>query len=153
MSSRYLGLQFLDQGTADDFVDWFVDAMEDLNCWKLIQISMGEPRINWLSIEKLKHKSKCDPGDPLLGSCSVHIVHGAFKWVGKCVALIVTRYTSLYCVFNDSPARRDVYTKLTSSKKFPLKFPAHCWLERVVQVCGNTWKNTSLISRRKLLLE
>src|SRR5258706_98186 len=133
VSTRYLGSQFLGHATANDLVDKFVDAMKDLNCRKLIQISMNGPSVNWSFIEKLKNKFERDPGDPLLlelGSCSLHIVHGAFQTGGKASGFDISHLlTSLYYVFNDSPARRDDYTKLISSKTFPLKFCAHRWVE------------------------
>jgi len=95
----------------------------------------------------LKNKLERDPGDPDLldlGSCSLHIVHGAFQTSGKASGFDIShQLVSLYYLFHDSPARRDDYTKLTSSTSFPLKFCAHRWIEngpvadRAIQI----WKN------------
>jgi hypothetical protein len=158
VNTRYLGSQFLGHATANDLVDKFVAAMKDLNCRKLIQISMDGPSVNWSFIEKLKKNLERDPGDPFLlelGSCSLHIVHGAFQTGGKASGFDISHLlTSLYYVFNDSPARRDDHTKLTSSKTFPLKFCAHHWLEngpvaeRAIQIWEHVKKYVTDVKKK-----
>ena len=84
MSTRYFGSQFLGHATADDLVTNFVEAIKDLNSRQLTQISMDGPSVNWSFIDKIKDKLVRDPGDPVLldlGSCSLHIAHGAFQTV------------------------------------------------------------------------
>ena len=65
-----------------------------------------------------------------IGSCPRHTVHGAFQtgatktgWESN-KALEV-----MYKIFNESPARRDVYLKERSSSKFPIKFCEIRWTE------------------------
>lgn len=126
VSTRYFGSQFLGHATADDLVRHFVECMKDLNYRNLIQISMDGPSVNWSFIEKLKNQLERDPGDPVLlelGSCSLHVVHGAFQTGGKASGFDVSHLlTSLYYLFKDSPARREDYTNMTASSTFPLKF-------------------------------
>ena len=60
-----------------------------------------------------------------IGSCSLHILHGAFQtgftkidWdIGKILKAI-------YKLFDESPARRDVYLHEGDSELFPLEFAA-----------------------------
>jgi len=66
---------------ADDLVKGFMSTMKDLNSKRLIQISMDGPNANWSFLEKMKLKLERDPDDAKLlelGSCGLHIVHGAF---------------------------------------------------------------------------
>lgn len=148
VSTRYLGSQFLGHATADDLVNNFVERTADLNCrQRLVQVSMDGPNVNWSFIEKLKNKLDRDPGDPELldlGSCSLHVVHGAFQTGSKASGFDINHLlTSLYYLFHDSPARREDYTKITSSTKFPLKFCAHRWLENgpVAERAIQIWEN------------
>ena len=147
VSTRYLGSQFLGHATADDLLDKFLAALKELRCDRVVQISMDGPSVNWLFLDKLRKKLERDPDDSHLldlGSCSLHIVHGAFQTGAKASGFNISNLlTSLYYLFNDSPARRDDYQKLTSSSKFPLKLCAHRWLENgaVAQRAIEIWKH------------
>jgi len=81
VANRYLGSSFLGHTAADDLVKGFMSTMKDLNSKRLIQISMDGPNANWSFLEKMKLKLERDPDDAKLlelGSCGLHIVHGAF---------------------------------------------------------------------------
>jgi len=133
VATRYFGSGFLGHAAAEDLKMKFLSALKELDCHRMIQISMDGPSVNWSFLEKVKTSLERDPNDPHLlelGSCSLHIVHGAFKTGGKESGFDISQLlTSLYYLFNDSPARRDDYTRLTSSTTFPRKFCAHRWLE------------------------
>ena len=65
-----------------------------------------------------------------IGSCNLHIVHGAFKsgfestdWEMKKVL------KGCYQILHDSPARRADYITITKSNKFPLAFCSTRWIE------------------------
>ena len=58
VSTRCLGSQFLGHATANDLVDKFVDAKKDLNCRKLIQISMDGPSVNLEAEEQIRTRSR-----------------------------------------------------------------------------------------------
>ena len=65
-----------------------------------------------------------------MGSCSLHVVHGAFrtgmKQTGWGIDLLLK---SLYSHLHETPARREDYTKMTGCEVFPLQFCGHRWLE------------------------
>ena len=65
-----------------------------------------------------------------VGSCSLHVVHGAFrtgmKQTGSGIDLLLK---SLHSHLHETPARREDYTKMTGSEAFPLQFCGHRWLE------------------------
>ena len=64
-----------------------------------------------------------------VGSCSLHVVHGAFrtgvKQTGWGIDLLLK---SLYSHLHETPARREDHTKMTGSEVFPLQFCGHRWL-------------------------
>ena len=80
-------------------------------------------------------KMKVDYDDMTLlniGSCGLHVIHGAFK--DGCVACewnLKHIFSSMYILFNETPARREDYVKATGSNVFPVKFCYHRWLENV----------------------
>ena len=77
-----------------------------------------------------------------MGSCSLHVVHGAFrtgmKQTGWGIDLLLK---SLYSHLHETPARREDYTKMTGSEVFPLQFCGHRWLEdkRVAERAVEMW--------------
>ena len=77
-----------------------------------------------------------------VGSCSLHVVHGAFrtgmKQTGWGIDLLLK---SLYSHLHETPARREDYTKMTGSEVFPLQFCGHRWLEdkRVAERAVEMW--------------
>ena len=77
-----------------------------------------------------------------VGSCSLHVVHGAFrtgmKQTGWGIDLLLK---SLYSHLHETPARREDYTKMTGSQVFPLQFCGHRWLEdkRVAERAVEMW--------------
>ena len=68
-----------------------------------------------------------------IGSCGLHILHGAFKDGAVASGWQLDRlYSNLHWLFQDSLARREDYTKGTASLLFALKFCKHRWLEKVL---------------------
>ena len=79
-----------------------------------------------------------------MGSCSLHVVHGAFRTGMKQIGWgIDLRLKSLYSHLHETPARREDYTKMTGSQVFPLQFCGHRWLEdkRVAERAVEMWPN------------
>ena len=63
------------------------------------------------------------------GSCSLHVVHGAFRsGESKTKLGIDTLFKTLHNLFDEPPAKRD-YTKITGSDILPLQLYCHRWLE------------------------
>ena len=77
-----------------------------------------------------------------VGSCSLHVIHGAFrtgmKQTGWGIDLLLK---SLYSHLHETPARREDYTKMTGSEVFPLQFCQHRWLKdkRVAERAVEMW--------------
>ena len=64
-----------------------------------------------------------------LGSCSLHIVHGAFKTGAQATGWNIDAILrSMYYLFHDSPARSEDYLKIEGAK-MPMKFCSTRWLE------------------------
>ena len=133
VESRYLTSAFLRHTTAVDLKKKFEEATEKLDMKKLIQVSMDGPSVNWKLLESIAEERISNEQYPKLldiGSCSLHVVHGAFrsgmKQTNWGIDLLLR---SLYNLFNETPARREDYTKITGCKVFPLQFCGHRWLE------------------------
>lgn len=139
VGSRYLNSVFMRRSAATDILDHFLKGLKNLPLHKMLQVSMDGPNVNWKFIELLEeHLWNNDqaahdfPRFLHLGSCSLHIVHGALntghdqaKWQ------IDTVLSSAYWLFKDSPARRAKYIEHTGKACFPEKFCRTRWLENV----------------------
>ncbi len=96
--------------------------------------------MNWKFVKDLGDflKNDDDPNDPMLmdiGTCSLHIAHGAFKTAhNKCEWTVHKFLRSAYFLFKDFPSRRAQYKASTGSSVFPRKFCAICWVENAA-VC------------------
>ena len=84
VSSRYLGSTFLGHTTSADIFK----ALQKLHgrldiVSSLVQLSMDGPNVNWcVHKEVVAHKASASPTSPKLlelGSCGLHVVHGAYK--------------------------------------------------------------------------
>ena len=94
---------------------------------------MDGPKVNWKMLDLIVEDSNSNEPYPNLldvGSCSLHVVHGAFrtgmKQTGWGIDLLLK---SLCSHLHETPARREDYTKMTGSEVFPLQFCGHRWLE------------------------
>ena len=68
----------------------------------------------------------------MVGSCGLHIMHGAFKDGSDASTWPIEKLLmSLYSLFKDAQARREDYMTATGSDKFALEFCPHCWAENV----------------------
>ena len=96
---------------------------------------MDGPNVNWKFYSMLTDEAKREHNSHMLniGSCGLHILHGAFKDGAVASGWQLDRlFSSLHWLFQDSPARREDYTKVTGSSLFALKFYKHRWLENVL---------------------
>ena len=134
--SRYLCSQFLGHTRAADIVDAFKDATKELNPAKMLQVSMDGPATNYKMLELLmEDRNQLDPGMPKLlelGSCSLHIVHGAFATGASKTGWNIDRLLrSLFYLFDNAPARRQDFTDITKSSSFPKRFCSTRWVEDI----------------------
>ena len=125
----------------------FEEATEQLDLKKLIQISMDGPNVNWKLLDSIAEDRSSNEQYPILlnvGSCSLHIVHGAFrngmKQTNWGIDLLLK---SLHSLFKETPARREDYTEITESEVFPQLFCGHRWLEdkKVAERALEIWLN------------
>ena len=91
----------------------------------MLQLSMDGPNTNWKVFELLfSYRNEKEWSNLLnLGSCGLHIVHGAFQTGIKATNWEVEEVLkAMFKLFHDSPERRDLYIKVTENEKFPLRY-------------------------------
>ena len=78
--TRYLTSVFLGHATAKYLEDKFIEGLTGLSLIKLVQISNDGPIVNWKFLESFAANTRAasDPKLFDLGSCGLHVVHGAF---------------------------------------------------------------------------
>ena len=126
--TRYLTSQFIGHAAADDLLQHFNSSTSDLRRSGLLQVSMDGPSVNWSFYDKLGKEMK----DGLLniGSCGLHVIHGAFQTGARETGWGIDNLLSCpYYLFKDTSARRDDYVDVTGCTEFPLKFCKHRWVE------------------------
>jgi len=100
----------------------------------MLQLSMDGPNVNWKFHDLVDSQLRKDNGTSLLniGSCGLHIVHGAFKHGVAASGWSVDEFLmSLHWIFKDTPTRREDYEKVVknSNPPYPLKFCKTRWIE------------------------
>ncbi len=135
VQTRFLTSEFLGHATAEDLFGKLCPIIQDLGTRNLLQISMDGPNVNWKTFDMLNAEiNRSHPGKSLLptGSCSLHIIHNAFRH--GCTATewnLEETLSNLYYFFKDSPARIEDYQKASGIKDLPPKFCKHRWLENI----------------------
>ena len=82
VKSRYLSSGFLGHTTAKDLKRAFEECTEKLDLENLIQVSIDGPNVNWKMLDLIVEDRNSNDTYPNLldvGSCSLHVVHGAFR--------------------------------------------------------------------------
>ena len=130
--SQYLSSAFLGRCKAVDLKKAIMKEIEGLNLSNLIQISMDGPNVNHALAKKMEADRE-SAGLPQMintGSCSLHIVHGAFKCGAQATDWNLKKVLQcLHCLFDNTSARRDDYITTTGSSDYPLSFCETRWLE------------------------
>ena len=92
---------------------------------------MDGPSTNWELIEViLKDREE---KEQYVGSCSLHIVHGAFKLGAEKNGWdIILIFKAAYTILHDTPARMEDFISVTPEERFPLFFCATHWVEDTV---------------------
>lgn len=135
VSTRYLTSLFLGYATAKDLLVAFTTGIKEngLDMKKIIHVSMDGLNINLKFISDLKVYLEESPNEPEIldtGTCSLHIVNGAYKTSHDEINRRLHNFlAALYYLFRKVPARRADYTHFTKSTLFPLKFCSVRWLE------------------------
>ena len=79
---RYFGSAFLGYTIAADLKRNFDEATKDLDKRKMIQVSMDGSNVNWKLLSSIVDEPQSNDDYPELldiGSCSLHVIHGAFR--------------------------------------------------------------------------
>ena len=137
VTTRYLTSTFLGHASSQDLLTAFTSALgqQNLNLKKMQQVSMDGPNVNLKFLRELKTylTNASDPNDVELfdiGTCSLHVVHGAYKTAHNACGWKVNIFIrSLYYLFKDFPSRRSDYTNASNSCLFPLRFCSIRWVE------------------------
>ena len=102
-----------------------MSSLKNLLLERLLQLSMDGPNTNW-SVLKLLHEDRCEKDYPNIidiGSCSLHVVHGAFKSDIEATNLELKKIMkAIWKIFDDSSARRDIYVKICEVNGLPLRY-------------------------------
>ena len=106
--------------------------METLDQSKLIQFSSDGPRVTlkFFSIINEQH----DEGDHLLmidiGNCSLHTIRESFKnWIISPGWKIDAVLRWMWNLLKESPAKREIYKKISSGNVCPLTYCKARWCE------------------------
>jgi len=135
VSARYFGSAFMGHVTAECLLTSFKEEISPLPIGSLLQVSMDGPAVNWKFLDLLAINLDEDMTQTKLlelGSCGLHVIHGAMQYGHKASGWAVNAYLRvLYGLFRDSPARRADYIAITGSVVFAHKFCQMRWVENV----------------------
>ena len=118
VKTRYLGSEFLLRPNAQNLFDKLIEAVKKLDLSRMIQLSMDGPNVNWEVFNRL-HTFREEREYPVIldiGSCSLHIVHGALQ-----TGMISQKWDlqkilrAIYNLFKESPAKIDEYIRVCES--------------------------------------
>ena len=132
--TRYFESKFMRRPNTENIVEAMENSLESHSLPKtnLIHIGMDGPSTNWAVLDQLsEHRSESQlPCLEKTGSCGLHIISGSLHTgVDLSGWAIEALLRSLFKLFNDSPARRDVYIKLNDDSTFAQRFCGPRWVE------------------------
>ena len=128
---QYLNSEFLSHASAQDLFKEYLEALKDLCESNMLQTSVDGPSVNWALYDE-QHKDDREelPSLNNIGSCGLHIIHGALK---TCVTATEWNLKGIlkliYTLLHDTPARRADYISITECDKFPFAYCATRWVE------------------------
>lgn len=124
-----------------------------LSVRKILQISMDGPNVNFSFLREFKKYIEDEDStneNPIfidIGSCSLHIVHGAYKTAHNKTTWNINQFLrSAYYLFKDHPSRRSDYIHYSKATVFPQKMCSIRWVEnasvidRAIKVIPNLRK-------------
>lgn len=89
VSTRYLTSAYLGHACTEDLLKAFMSGITELRLqWnRITQISMDDPNVNFAFLKNFQHTmTEIDEDESKIigiGSCSLHIVHGAYKYAHR----------------------------------------------------------------------
>ena len=127
VNTRYYESKFLRRPNKDNLHSKLLEALQDENLplQNMLQLSMDGPNVN-LAVLKL-HSTFRDSMEYNkiidIGSCTLHVVHGAFKSAFKATTWDVHKILkAMFNLFHQAPARKDIYFRETRCDQLPLSF-------------------------------
>ena len=125
METRYLTSEFRQRPNAENLVNSLSSALKHLDKQNLLQLSMDRLSVNWNVLDIVSEKRKDIEFEQLLliRSYSQHVLYGVFK-----NGVTITKWDlgkilkSMFYLFHNSPARRDICMCERKADKFPLKY-------------------------------
>ena len=106
--TRYLDSRFFRRPNANKIQEEQHEGLKPLDEKTMIMLSMDGPNTNWEVLNKVKdHRNKNDlPQIMDVGSCGLHVVHGAFNSGVKATGWQLEKIMkNMWKLFNDSPPR------------------------------------------------
>ncbi|KZS03355.1 Uncharacterized protein APZ42_033946 [Daphnia magna] len=87
ITTSYFNSVFFEQSKAQDLLEHFKHGFSGMSFNNMIQVSMDGTNVNWNFLKKLEEElviplsedNTEPPGRFELGSCGLHVVHGAFR--------------------------------------------------------------------------
>ena len=141
----YIGSTFMGHATADDSLEHLKKVHGNLDLHSsLISVSMDGPHVNWKTLRVLdafrKGQNPECHGLLVIGSCGLHVLHGAYGTAQTATGWKLDRYfKDIYSIFKISSAKREDYLVANghlddhegkeTNYLFPQKFCGHRWLE------------------------
>lgn len=132
VETKYYTSFFMGHAKAVDIEKNIKEAMSKLGNQKLLQISMDGPNVNLKVFKDLNSEFESNQLCQLvnIGTCGLHVLHNAFKDGMKASGWeLGSLLKSVFYLFQESPARREDFFKITESTNLPLQFCGHRWLE------------------------
>ena len=126
VSVCYLNSKFLVHAAAY-IICKFNEGIKELNKGQLLQISMDGPSVNWTFLKEIqKHHEEAElPQLINIGSCGLHIIHGAFQTGATTTCWnIKGTLKAIYKLLHDSPVCHADYISVSGSMIFPFLFCA-----------------------------
>ena len=122
VKTHYWDSRFMGHSAHQDILLHFNDSIASINPAKILQVSMDGPTVNHKFYSKLVEQRKeiSAPGMIDIGSCGLHIIHGAFKTVFEATGwALKSILKGAHTVLHDTPARRADYFTVTGSDQYP----------------------------------
>ena len=130
--SAYLTSRMLLRPNAENLKDELFASIDQRDKNKFLHLAMDGPSTNWLVLDMvddfLSHGGFTKTIH--VGSCSLHILHGAFATGILCTEWKLGKLMkAMFKILDEPPMRRDIYLKEGTSGKFPSKFSDTRWIE------------------------
>ena len=141
----YFDSRFFKRPNADNILSKLLSSTSSLPEKNMLVLSMDGSNTIWSAFEKLNaHREKSElPQILKIGSCGLHVIHGAFPAGVKATGWELDRVLiAMWKLFNDSSVRCDPYINLNRSDNFFLMFCQTRWVEYefVASRTINVWK-------------